>query len=456
MIPFYESVEKFHKSVTETIGIRIFEAWPLFVAGLLLIFNAYIWMQDTATFALSLALFLAPVWLPFLLVGSAIELWFIYKRSEFLAEQKYVLLEIRPPRSLVKTPLAMETFLTTIHITGGEGNWWVKLMGSTRPSFSLEIASFEGQVHFYIWTRARFRSIVESQLYAQYPGLQITEAVDYTRLISATPEEWMIWGCDYFQKGPDPLPMKTYVEFGLDKVQKEPEQIDPLVTIIEMLSSIGKGEYMWTQLVIRAHKGEKYDKLTADGKAHTWRDEAKALIKKIRDETRDVLTDPTTGKESLGFPNPTKGQIEMMSAIERNISKPAFDVGGRAIYIANPKNFNPANVTQLVSLYKPLNNENWNYIESVGWLKTFDDYPWEIEANKARKDKYRRHLVEVFRRRQFFYPPFYKGSLSPKKTMVMSTEEIATIYHIPSAAIESPGLVRVRSTTGQAPENLPV
>lgn len=453
MIPFYDSVKSFEKAITGTTGVR-FDPWPLFLLALLVLLNAYIWMPGVVSFALSLALFLAPVWLPFLLVGSAIDLWFIYKRSEFISKQQYVLLEIRPPRNLVKTPLAMETFLASLHLMGGESHWWAKITGGSRPFWSLEIASLEGQVHFYIWCRAKLRSIVEAQMYAQYPGVQITEAIDYTRLISATPEEWSIWGVDYNQKGPDPLPMKTYVEFGLDKVQKEPEQIDPLASIIEFMSSIGKGEYIWLQLIIRGHKGEKYGKVKADGKPHTWKDEAKDLLKKIREETRDIYIDPQTKKETLGFPNPTKGQIDMMAAIERNTLKLPFDVGGRAIYLAKPANFNAANITHLVSLYKPVNSEGWNSIESVGWMKNFDDYPWEQVSE--RKDKYRRHLVEVFRRRQFFYPPFYKGSLPPAKAMVMSTEEIATIYHIPSASIEAPGLARIKSTTGQAPENLPV
>jgi len=453
MIPFYESVKSFKSAITDQTGLR-FEAWPLFIGTVVFLLGAYIWIPSIVSLAFSMALFLAPVWLPFLLVGSAVDLWYILKRSEFIASQKYVLLEVRPPRNLVKTPLAMEIFLTSLHLTGGESTWWKKITGGVRPFWSLEIASLEGQVHFYIWTRATFRSIVESQMYAQYPGVQITEAIDYTRLISATPEEWGIWGCDYFQKGPDPLPMKTYIEFGLDKVQKEPEQTDPLASIIEFMSSLGKGEYFWLQLVIRAHKGEKYDKVTKDGKPHTWKDEAKALIKKIREETRDIHIDPTSGKKTLGFPNPTKGQSEMMAAIERNVSKIAFDVGGRGIYIAKPKSFNFANITHMISLYKSVNTENWNNIESTGWMKNFDDYPWEKGAQK-RKDEIRRGLVEAYRRRQFFYNPFYRGSLSTKKIMVMSTEELATIYHVPTAAVESPGLARIKSTTGQAPENLP-
>ncbi len=443
----------FKEKLTETFGIRI-KPWPLFILGAILLANAFIWIPGTVSYALSMAFFLAPVWLPFLLVGGAIKLWYILQRGEFISSQEYVLLEIKPPRNLVKTPLAMEPFLSSLHLTGGESDWFKLFWGGSRPYWSLEIASLEGQVHFFIWTRAKLRQLVEAQMYAQYPGVQITEAPDYSRLISAVPEEWSIWGCDYKHSERDPLPIKTYVEYGLDKVQKEPEQVDPLANIIEFMSSIGKGEYLWLQFVIRAHKGEKYNKLNKKGKQYTWKDEAKELIEEIRTQTRDSYTDPATGEERPGFPNPTKGQSEKMAAIERNVSKLAFDVGARCVYLARPKNFGTAIIPHMIALFKPFSSEAWNGINSTGWLKNFSDFPWEFGVNKI-KNHFRRELVEVYRRRQFFYDPFYKGSLSPNEIMVMSTEELATIFHIPSSSIEAPGLTRIQSATGKAPVNLP-
>ncbi len=455
-LPFLHTILGAKEEITEKIGLR-FEAWPLFILGVILLVNAYVWMPDIVSLALQMALFLAPVWLPFLLVSGAIHLWYTLQRGEFISSFTYILLEIKPPRNLVKTPLAMETFLTSLHLTGGESNWYARFWGGTRPSFSLEIVSLEGQVHFFIWTRAKLRQIVEAQLYAQYPGVQVTEAPDYSRLISATPEDWAIWGCDYEQtaKDEDPLPIKTYVEYGLDKVQKEPEQVDPLANIIEFMSSIGKGEYIWLQFIIRAHKGEKYNKPNDKGKPYTWKDQAKKLVEDIRSKTRDSYTDPVTGEERPGFPNPTKGQSEKIAAIERNVSKFAFDVGPRCIYFAKPEKFSGAIVTHTISLFKPFTSEGWNGINSTGWMKTFDDFPWEIGVSK-RKDRFRRELVEEYRRRQFFYDPFYEGSLSPSKIMVMSTEEIATVFHIPSSSIEAPGLTRIQSATGTAPANLPI
>lgn len=463
MVPFAHAIEGLQKTLTNKVGIR-FEQWPLFIVGLAMLLMAFVFMPSVVTLALSIALFLAPLWIPFLILLSAENLWYTMKRSEFIASKEYVLLELKPPRTLAKTPLAMEAFLSTIHLTGGEATWWARLKGGTRPFWSLEIASFEGRVHFFIWGRAELRRLVESQLYAQYPGVQISEVPDYTRVISATTDEWNIWGCDFIHTAEDALPIKTYVEYGLDKVQKEPEQVDPLANLIEFMGSIGKGEYLWLQFVIRAHKGEKYGtapgkhestKKNAAGKSYTWKDQAEELIRDIRAKTRDSYVDVFTGEERPGFPNPTKGQMEKMAAIDRNVSKLAFDVGGRGIYLAKPEHFHGAMIAHLIALFKPFSTEGWNGINSTGWMKTFDDYPWEIGAEK-RKEHYRHELIEAYRRRQYFYSPFFEGGKKMEDTMVMSTEELATIFHIPSRSVEAPGLAYVQSATGDAPADLPI
>ena len=111
-------------------------------------------------------------------------------------------------------------------------------------------------------------------------------------------------------------------------------------------------------------------------------------------------------------------------------------------------------ITHMISLFKPFNTVGWNDINSAAWLKKFDDYPWEFHPEKL-KDHYRIELVQAFRRRQFFFDPFSEG-IHPHEIAVMSTEELATIYHIPSASVQTPTLQRIQSATGEAPSNLPV
>jgi hypothetical protein len=452
-LPYFEELEHAVTDARDKLGIRPFR-WPPFILGLVLIFLSYVFFPVQTGFALSLAFFVSPVWLPLLLANGASELRMILLRSKFIASRSYVLLEIKIPRNLVKTPLAMETVLSNIHFSKGESNWFqIFWQGQVRPYWSLEMVSFEGEVHFYIWTRSDLRRIVENAFYAQYPGAQLVEVPDYTRTISADPKEWAVWGCDYKHTKEDAFPIKTYVEYGLDKVQEEPEQIDPFSHLVEFLGSMGKGEYFWLQFIIRIHNGEKYHKKKPDGKPYTWRDQAYELIDKMREQIvrESKSVDPETGKvvSGQGFPTPTKGQTDTVAAIERNVSKLAFDVGGRGVYVAEPSHFNPTVITGMIALFKPFFSETWNGIKATHFGLEYSDYPWEF-GNERRKDIFRHHVVEAYRRRQYFHEPF-----DMPDPMVMSTEEIATIFHVPSATVATPGLRRIPSVTGEAPPNLP-
>lgn len=454
MLPFLEPIEHTVEELRSTFSFEL-KHWPLFIGGVAVIIFSFLFFPSQVSFALSLAFFLAPLWLPVLIVMGAWHMWLLMRRSEYIAGRTWNLLEIKLPRNLVKTPLAMETVLSNIHYNKGESNWYqLYWLGQVRPWWSLEIASFGGEIHFFIWTRSDFKKLVENAFYAQYPGAQLVEAVDYTRTISAKPGEWDVWGCDYkHTKSVDAYPIKTYVEWGLDKTQKEPEQVDPFASIVEFMGSIGKNEQMWLQFIIRVHTGDKYHKKNEEGKKYTWRDQAIEEIEVIRKRagTKSKFFDPTTGKmvETEGFPNPTKGQSETIAAIERNVSKLAFDAGGRCVYIAAPGHFNPAMITGMINLFKPFNSEGYNGIRAAHFGLDFNDYPWELNLEK-RKDVMRQELVQAFRRRQYFHSPFKMPD-----PMVMSTEELATIYHVPSSTVATPGLRRIQSATGEAPANLP-
>ncbi len=449
MLPFFHELEGFIKNLKSKSGYR-FDARLVFILGVVLLFVFFLFTPNGLGIALSIAFFLSPLWLPALIVGGAWTLWVILKRSEFIAKQTYIVLEIKPPRTIVKTPLAMEAVLSGLHLNPGEGTWYKKyILGGVRPWWSLEIASIEGQVHFFIWTRAGFRRIIESQIYAQYPGAQVVEAPDYARLISAHHEAWQIWGCDFAHTNKDPLPIKTYVDYGLDKVAKEPEQVDPLANLVEFMGAMGKGEHLWLQMIIRVHKGEKYgNKVNKDGKQYTWKDEAIDLVKKMREEARTKFTD-AQGNEQPGFPNPSKGQSDQMAAIERNVAKLGFDVGIRGVYLASPDKFDSMNISGLTGIFKQFSSETWNGFKPTHWMTEFDDYPWETGV-EHRKNETRHALVDAYRRRQYFHEPYPMPD-----SMVMSTEELATIFHIPSKAVEAPSLGRIQSSTGEAPPNLP-
>lgn len=156
-----------------------------------------------------------PIWVPLFLVVIFWKKWVTYVNAEFFLKTETVLLQIRLPKEMMKSPLAMELFLSTLHQTGGEGTWYDKYwLGKTRPWFSLEMVSIEGNVGFYIWTRKGMRGFIESSLYAQYPGIEVHEAQDYSLGVTFDKKSMQMFATELEFVKDDAYPIKTYVEYG--------------------------------------------------------------------------------------------------------------------------------------------------------------------------------------------------------------------------------------------------
>ena len=396
-------------------------------------------------------LFIAPLWVPIILYHFGKMRFIDANKVAWINDQKHILLEIRLPRDTRRTPLAMETVFSSMHIGGGENTWYKRIIqGRARPWYSYEIVSLGGQVHLYAWMREGWRRPFESYIYAQYPGVEVIEAMDYSRLTDPSHHPYTMTAFEFTKTKPQPYPIQTYPEYGLDKVQKPEETVDPLAQLLEIMGSLGPKEQLWLQFVVRIHRGERYG--VSSGK--TWKDEAKEVIKALREEDAEIneyIDADGKKRTSTTYPNPTRAKTASIEAIERNTGKQAYDVGIRGIYMAPEDAAVGTMGGALVNIFKPFNSEKHNSLMPAEgrWSNHFNDYPWEdrhghhtAHANHA--------VLEFYRRRAFFHPP-YVGADN-----VMSTEELATLFHIPSSSVTTPSLPRIQSTTSEAPGNLPI
>lgn len=109
-LPYFEKIESIVKESRDKAGVRPFP-WPLLIGGFVAIFVFYVIYPHAVIVGIRVALFLAPVWLTALIIFGAWKLWLVMIHSEFIAKQDNVLLEIRPPRNLAKTPGDGDGFL---------------------------------------------------------------------------------------------------------------------------------------------------------------------------------------------------------------------------------------------------------------------------------------------------------------------------------------------------------
>src|SRR5674476_1656621 len=92
----------------------------------------------------------APLWVPLFFLLLWFDLWMNYKRREYIKALGGIVVEVKIPREILKSPVAMEMFLNTLNQPSVGTLVDVYFKGRVRPWFSLELVSIDGEVHFYI------------------------------------------------------------------------------------------------------------------------------------------------------------------------------------------------------------------------------------------------------------------------------------------------------------------
>lgn len=376
------------------------------------------------------------------------------------------MIEIRPPKEVFKSPLAMEIVLAALHAGGQGDDWHTKYWkGELSLYSSLEIVSIEGNVRFFIRTPEKFKKIIETQIYSQYPQAEVLEATDYTANVPGFTKDGPInlWGCNLVLTKDDPYPIKTYIDYGLDKMGKPEEQqqkIDPITPLIEFFGSIGVGEQMWMQIIIRPDT-KRFAIKDSKGKEEMkgWSDKSKDIVKELKEKLKE--------KDADNKPIPsitTKGQLGVIEAVERAAAKIGFDTGIRLVYVANKENFNPNNIGGLTGSVRQYSSPELNGFKPDG--ATSVKYPWQDVFGSKIIDK-KKGMLSAYKNRKYFYGgtsfDFFKiGSYfthpgkEGKKPFILNTEELATIYHLPGRVSETPTFTRIEAKKGEPPVNLPI
>ncbi len=386
----------------------------------------------------------AEYWLPFVLGWLFFNIWLRYARAKWISNIEWVILEIKLPKELFKTPLAMEVVLNALYQTPA-GQWFDRLFkGKVKNWFSLELVSIEGEVHFFIRTNKVFKDTIEAQIYAQYPTAEVYEVPDYTRYVDFKGKEgeWSLWGTELTLTKEDAYPIKTYVDFGLDKEgTKEEYKTDPITSTLEFLGSINKDEQLWIQILVQP-TGKRFKKPGKWFAKRDWKEEGKDLIEDIIKKAR---------KRSGGGENApvilTKIEENMITAIQRNVSKLGFDCGIRGVYLSRNEAFNISNIFSLLGSFRQYTSNELNGFKPTN--TTGFDFPWQ-DFKDIRVTNLKKSMFDAYKKRSYFYLPHRR------KPFVLNTEELATIYHFPGGVAETPTFGRITSRKSEPPVNLPI
>ena len=359
------------------------------------------------------AIFFSNLWdatwwflIPLFLFPLFIKMWLFYVRKYYITNLKWVNLQVSVPIEVLKTPKAMEQIFAAAHGTFSHGikwydKWW---NGEVENWSSFEIMADSSGPRFYIRVVAGVQKMLEAAIYSQYPDAEIMLAEDYTAKFPLVLPNAMydLHSGDFILTHDDTLPIRTYEYF---EAKEADEKIDTIGTLMEALfSNFIKASFLKEDEELEWPEDKKGEKIK--------------------------IMDLTPGK---------KLQLE---AIDMKLSKLMFETVIRWTHINRKEELNLANTSGIRAWVKQFADENLNILRP--YLPTYTvTAKWPF---KKRKQFIKKRLQ-------------YENSIKrrfPKKFSMMNTEELATIYHFPSATVKTPMLGRVEAKKGTPPASLPV
>ena len=378
---------------------------------------------------------------------------------------KPIVLEIKIPEEVAKTPRAMEQVFNGWWQLWDPPNWKEKWYeGKFLYSFSCEIVGIDGKPHFFIRIPKNAQKIFESNLYAQYPDIEITEVEDYAKQVpqDIPNADWDMWGCDYETTKKSYYPIKTYPQFEEEQI-KEEKRIDLLANFLEGISKLQKGEQIWLQIRACPVAEEEEFAWRKDGEK-TIRDMVERKEKKKAEPFLGHLTKELTGalihgklpgeeekkeeKLDIGALRLAPHETEIIKAIGNKIAKLGFVCNVRHIYLGKRDVFFKPNLRIPMSYVTgELGVPSLNTLKYWGKTGTKIVY-WLIKRRLYLRKR------RMFRQYTMRVSPLYPRSGG---TYILNSEELATIFHFPGRMVAPvPTIERVEAKKGEPPPGLPV
>lgn len=419
------------------------------------------------------------VFLPIMLQAQLKTLYLWYMNWDYdYRKQKWAVLEVTPLEESVMPLKAMEDFFSAIWPIMDDANfrelWCDGELGWGPYWLSFEIASIEGRIHFYIRLLEQHRATVESALFGYYPNIEIQEVPDYVKLVPPTVpnEDWNMYGEDWVFVKEDAYPIKTYEKFFEpqgEKIADEEKRMDPIISLLELMSRLGPGEHYWVQFITVP---------VPDKHEPEWKEEGQKIINKIakRPEKKKItffqdlmhtlgqlITGPKKEGESYSWVplevdeetgetrvSLTPGEREIITEIENKMKKPAFKTSIRGVYVAKRDNWN-ANHKSISRVYfgGHFLTDNLNKFVFTGKTRPRIHYFLRERRVFIRARK-------MFRMSVMRFPGLFpdRRSLCP----ILNSEELATLWHFPLrlSGMVAPTMTKIESKKAGPPPNLPI
>jgi hypothetical protein len=289
--------------------------------------------------------------------------------------------------------------------------------------FSFEIVAADRKIYFYAVAPAASARYLEQQIHAHYPDAAVEEAADY----NIFQPDAKIYGEILKTKKSFIFPLRTYNKM----------EIDPMNSLVSVMSKLEKGEAMAVQVLVRSAKSSWHRKISAvirevnRGKKIS---EAAGnggfnkVLSFLGSVAREAKPKDERSKAEEKAPKKLSAMEEaMLKNMEEKNSKAGLDVNLRIV----------------VSTKNEVNGQA--YLNNMA--NAFAEYNFYEYGNifKRKKIKFIGGLVHDFIYRRF----------NERISFLLNTEELGSIFHFPLKYTETPNIAWLSARQAAAPSNLP-
>lgn len=329
-------------------------------------------------------------------LGYVLILWYRNRGRESESLNSTLLQVTVPRENEIKIDAAEQLFASLASVRKGGRLAFFK----PQPHVSFEIVGTTGDIRFYVNVPNKLRDFIEKQINGAYPDAEIS-VVEESGI--GTDEKHVV-GTEYNIFTEDgkvafaSLRLKGN-DYDPIKVFKD-IPVDPLSSITSILAKMGEKEGAAIQILISP----------ADS---AWKKAGRAYLSK----TKKNESNPETAKYSA--------DAKTLEGIENKTGKPGFNTVVRIVVSSTTKDSADAhlsNITNSFTQYAGANSFTKNKLRVKGWFMT-----------------------------DFIYRYFPMHG----QTSVLTSEELATLYHFPNKGITTPGIHWLNAKRAPAPSQLP-
>lgn len=315
---------------------------------------------------------------------------------------------------------AMEQLLTTLSNIKEKKSIWMRFLYS-EPYIALEIAnpSNSEEISFYMAVPKKFRESIEKQIHSYFPNSLIEKIPDYTIFSAGSFTAAAIIGL----KKSHVLPVLTY----------ENMNVDPLNEISNALSKLQhEKEGAAIQVVLRpagnkwrkagrsvAHRMQQGKQLKDAYSSSIAIELGKGMVQVIQNKPAEKVLD----KEAVQL---TPEEQELVKKIETKSSKAGFKVNIRLLASASSQERADEILSQMENSFSQFENHEVNHY---------------IVKKRIKEKKI--SFDYIFR------------NFDEENSVILSTEEIASIFHFPISTTETPKIKWLKAGAAPPPLNIP-